>query len=38
MAEIRSTIVCPACGHRENEIMPEDAANIFTNAKGAGSS
>jgi hypothetical protein len=29
MAEVRSTIVCPACGHRESEIIPEDACQYF---------
>ncbi len=34
MAEVRSTIVCPACGHRESEIMPEDACQYFYKCKG----
>ena len=36
MAEVRSTIVCPACGHRENEIMPKDACQYFYKCKGCG--
>ena len=34
MAEVRSTIVCPACGHRESEIIPEDACQYFYQCKG----
>ena len=34
MAAVRSTIVCPACGHRESEIMPEDACQYFYKCKG----
>ena len=34
MAAVRSTIVCPACGHRESEIMPEDACQYFYQCKG----
>jgi hypothetical protein len=34
MAEVRSTIVCPACGHRESEIIPEDACQYFYKCKG----
>ena len=34
MAEVRSTIVCPACGHRESEIMPEDVCQYFYKCKG----
>ena len=36
MAEVRSTIVCPACGHRESEIMPEDACQYFYKCEGCG--
>ena len=34
MAEVRSTIVCPACGHRESEIIPDDACQYFYQCKG----
>ncbi len=34
--EMTSTIVCPACGHRESEIMPEDACQYFYRCKGCG--
>ncbi len=34
--EVRSTIVCPACGHRESEIMPEDACQYFYKCKSCG--
>ena len=34
MAAVRSTIVCPACGHRESEIIPEDACQYFYQCKG----
>ena len=34
MAEVRSTIVCPACGHRESEIIPEDACRYFYQCNG----
>ena len=36
MAAVRSTIVCPACGHRESEIMPEDACQYFYKCKACG--
>jgi hypothetical protein len=36
MAEVRSTVVCPACGHRENEIMSEDACQYFYKCRGCG--
>ena len=32
--EMTSTITCPACGHREREIMPEDACQYFYKCKG----
>jgi len=34
--EMTSTINCPACGHREHEIMPEDACQYFYKCKGCG--
>ena len=34
--EMTSTIVCPARGHRESEIMPEDACQFFYKCKGCG--
>ena len=34
MAAVRSTIVCPACGHRGSEIIPEDACQYFYQCKG----
>ncbi len=34
MAAVRSTIVRPACRHRESEIMPEDACQYFYQCKG----
>ena len=34
--EMTSTIKCPACGHREREIMPEDACQYFYKCKGCG--
>ena len=34
MAAVLSTIVCPACGHRESEIIPEDACQYFYQCKG----
>jgi len=34
--EVRSTIKCPGCGHRESEIMPEDACQYFYKCKGCG--
>ena len=33
MAEVRSTIVCPGCGHRKCEIAPEDACQYFYQSK-----
>ena len=34
MAAVRSTIVCPACGHRESETVPEDAPQYSYQCKG----
>jgi rubredoxin len=36
MAEVRSTITCPACGHHEAEMMPEDACQYFYKCKACG--
>jgi hypothetical protein len=36
MLEVRSTMRCPACGHRESEIMPEDACQYFYKCKACG--
>ncbi len=36
MAEVRSTITCPTCGHHEAEIMPEDACQYFYKCKACG--
>lgn len=34
--ELRSTLTCPACGHREIESMPTDACWYFYDCKGCG--
>jgi uncharacterized Zn finger protein len=34
--ETRSTLTCPACGHRETEVMPTDACQYFHDCKGCG--
>ncbi|MFO1186769.1 MAG: GDCCVxC domain-containing (seleno)protein [Alphaproteobacteria bacterium] len=34
--EFRSTITCPACGHRETEVMPKDACQFFYDCRGCG--
>ena len=36
MAEGRSTITCPTCGHHEAEIMAEDACQYFYKCKACG--
>ncbi|MGA7323546.1 MAG: GDCCVxC domain-containing (seleno)protein [Rhodomicrobium sp.] len=36
MVELRSTITCPACGHRAAEIMPADACQYFYECKRCG--
>ncbi|MEZ5831850.1 MAG: GDCCVxC domain-containing (seleno)protein [Dongiaceae bacterium] len=36
MIEVRSTITCPACGHRSNEAMPTDFCQYFYECKGCG--
>jgi hypothetical protein len=33
---LQSSIICPACGHREREIMPTDACQYFYDCKGCG--
>ena len=35
-SELRSTVMCPGCGHRETEIMPEDACQYFYKCEGCG--
>ncbi|MBL9065990.1 MULTISPECIES: GDCCVxC domain-containing (seleno)protein [unclassified Sphingopyxis] len=34
--ELRSTITCPLCGHRETETMPTDACQFFYDCRGCG--
>lgn len=34
--QLRSVITCPACGHREAEVMPTDACQYFYDCKGCG--
>jgi hypothetical protein len=36
MTELRSTLTCPRCGHRETETMPTDACQFFYDCKGCG--
>jgi hypothetical protein len=36
MTELRSTLTCPRCGHRETEAMPTDACQFFYDCKGCG--
>lgn len=36
MTEERSTITCPACGHRATERMPADACQFFYDCQGCG--
>lgn len=33
---LNSTLTCPACGHSEEERMPEDACQWFYGCKGCG--
>jgi transcription elongation factor Elf1 len=33
---LKSTITCPACGHRAVETMPTDACQYFYRCKGCG--
>ena len=32
--ELKSTLTCPVCGHRETETMPSDACQYFYDCKG----
>ena len=34
--QLRSTITCPACGHRQTETMPTDACQFFYDCQGCG--
>jgi len=34
--ELRSTITCPECGHRQTETMPTNACQWFYECKGCG--
>ena len=36
MAELKSTITCPVCGHANAETMPIDACQYFYDCKGCG--
>jgi hypothetical protein len=36
MIELRSTLTCPHCGHRETEAMPIDACQFLYDCKGCG--
>jgi hypothetical protein len=36
MAELRSTLTCPACGHQAAETMPVDFCQYFYECKGCG--
>ena len=36
MTELRSTLTCPACGHRETMAMPTDACLFFHDCAGCG--
>lgn len=36
MTQTDSTITCPACGHRQLEVMPTDACQFFYDCKGCG--
>ena len=36
MIELRSTLTCPDCGHRESETMPRDACQFFYDCRGCG--
>lgn len=31
---LRSTIMCPLCGHKQSELMPTDACQYFYDCKG----
>jgi hypothetical protein len=34
--ELRSTLVCPDCGHQATETMPTDACQYFYDCNGCG--
>jgi hypothetical protein len=34
--QVRATIACPQCGHRETETMATDACQYFYDCKGCG--
>lgn len=34
LPELRSTIVCPSCGHNEAETMPTDACQWYYECRG----
>ena len=34
--QLRSTLTCPQCGHRESETMPVDACQYLYDCKGCG--
>ena len=36
MPILDSTLICPHCGHRARETMPEDACVFFYECKGCG--
>ena len=36
LVELRSTLTCPHCGHKETETMPTDACQFFYDCKGCG--
>ena len=36
MIELRSTITCPACGHRQTATMPAAACQFFYDCEGCG--
>jgi len=34
--QVKSTLICPYCGHWETETMPTDACQYFYDCKGCG--
>ncbi|WP_137390359.1 GDCCVxC domain-containing (seleno)protein [Rhodoligotrophos defluvii] len=36
MTELQSTIACPACGHRQTEVMPTNTCQFFYDCKSCG--
>ena len=36
MIELRVTLTCPECGHKETETMPEMSCQYFFDCKGCG--